>query len=112
MPINLHLEQYVVENSNGGEKSCYDFTTVGAFTVFHTHKNNNVKPVEVLMMRDKPFEFNNNNAGGPQDLIENEIVLNFYSIRVFIQISHDLVTLADKNLDKSQVSALRNPFFW
>ena len=56
------------------------------------------------MLRDKPFEFNNNNTAGKQDLIENEIVLNFYALRLFIQICDDLVSLSDcSNLEQSKI---------
>lgn len=97
MPLNLHVEQFLVDNDNSSssEKRCYEFTTVGAFTTAHTNKLTNMKPIEQLMMNDKPFEFNNN-AGTKQNLIENTIVLHFYSLKVFIQILNELVTINEK----------------
>jgi hypothetical protein len=97
VPLNLHIEQFVVDNeiSNSSEKRCYEFTTVGAFTTAHTNKLTNMKPIEQLMMNDKPFEFNNN-AGTKQNLIENTIVLHFYSLKVFIQILNELATINEK----------------
>lgn len=109
MPVNLHLEQLLVESTKD-KKACYEFTTVGAFTVVHTRKLTNMKPVESLMLNDKPFDFNNNNNNSNKsvgsELIENEILLNFYALKLFIQLAGELASFQDANFNKTQVNRL------
>ena len=74
IPINLHLENLILEQinvkqqqllidlSDGNEQSthemsCYPFTSVGAFTTFHTNKPTYKKSLEELMISDKGFKF-------------------------------------------------------
>lgn len=98
IPVNLHLEQFLVERQveNRSETVTYDFTSVGAFTTVHTNKPMFIKPVDLLMMNDKPFVFNksgnlNKDSSRPEEeLIENEILLMFFALKLYIQIGDDL----------------------
>jgi hypothetical protein len=103
VPINLHVEQFVVETSPSPlfdepdrvERTSYDFTSVGAFTTCHTSRQNVIKPVEVLMQEDKPFNFNPAMLTKKANLVENEIALHFYALKLFIQIANELIACRD-----------------
>jgi hypothetical protein len=98
IPVNLHLEQFLVEKKveNRSETVSYDFTSVGAFTTVHTNKPMFIKPVDLLMMNDKPFVFtkpansNKEKSRSEEDLIEHEILLQFFALKLYIQIGDDL----------------------
>jgi hypothetical protein len=107
IPINLHLEKFLVQNiestNNSGysydflaekqnskeTKSCYDFVSVGAFTTVHTNKKTNQKSVETLMSTDMPFKFNRP-ADKFTDPIRDETIMMFYSLKLLILIGNDL----------------------
>ena len=115
IPVNLHLEQFLVERQAEArsEAVTYDFTSVGAFTTVHTNKPMFIKPVDLLMMNDKPFVFNRNgnsikeSSSNPvEELIENEILLMFFALKVYIQIGDDLKEFFTnwQQMDQTKVS--------
>ena len=118
MPINLHLEQFTVEKGQQEESDCYDFTSVGAFTTAHTNKMTYQKPIELLMYYDKPFSFspdsNNNNQtqvdSNNRTPIENEILLNFYTLKIFIEIGNNIKLLRIQNLNSTNVTSFNRIF--
>ncbi|CAF0704911.1 unnamed protein product [Brachionus calyciflorus] len=102
IPVNLHLEQFLVETNHSqifedtslSEKTCYDFTSVGAFTTIHTCKSNFSKSLEALMHNDKKFEFDDpNDSINKYKTIDNEIWLVFYSIKLLSDIGNQLIEL-------------------
>jgi hypothetical protein len=116
IPVNLHLEQFLVEKQaeNRSEAVTYDFTSVGAFTTVHTNKPMFIKPVDLLMMNDKPFVFNRNansnkeSSRPEEELIENEILLLFFALKLYIQIGDDLKEFFTnlQQMDQTKVSRL------
>jgi hypothetical protein len=103
------MEQFVVETSSKDSR-CYDFTSCGAFTTAHTYKPKFMKPIQYLMFYDKPFTFGTTaTAAASQNeplIIENELLLNFYSLKLFIQIGNDLRTLNENPIHSTQVCFL------
>ena len=97
----MHLEQILVEsNYDDGitKKSCYDFTSVGAFTTVHMTKPR-PNSIEALM-RSEANKI-------PALIIKNEVTLMFYTLKIFIYILNDL-TLINRTDDKIQVINFRN----
>ena len=112
IPINLHLEHFQVERSLM-ESECYDFTSVGAFTTAHTNKPTFTRPIESLMFFDRPFNFiqpstninnnNNKNQNAHRQLIENEILMNFYSLKILIQLGNHIKILKEQKVQSIKV---------
>ena len=118
LPINLHLERLVVEQSfNLSEKKIkhHDFTSVGAFTTAHTNKLAFPKPIESIMMNEQPFLFNYSHQDGfehnlvPNQIIYNEILLVYYALKLLIQIVQDIRELKRTN-DQFQVSCIQSKY--
>ncbi len=116
IPTNLHLENFLVEridvqestssleagsSQTNTEKSCYAFTSVGAFTTFHTNKPNYKKTLDQLMILDRGFKFEKN---GYLNSIDNELVLNFYSLKLLIQLGDTIHDLSQHTGDRTQVN--------
>lgn len=103
--MNLHLEQFLANTNQNQmfaedgqiENACYDFISVGAFTTAHTNKPI-IKPLDWLMINDKRFEFGESLS--QNKYIENEILLNFYSLKIFISLGQQLVDLKDHTFHK------------
>ena len=92
IPVNLHMEQFIAESCFDGQatkRSCYDFSTVGAFTTVHVAKSAQ-KSVELLMKNSKDNNY------------KNEVFLNFYSLKIFILLLNDLKLIKNTE-DKIQV---------
>ena len=121
IPINLHLEQFLVEKyqtqqsfnalNTLNEKRAYNFTSVGAFTTVHTNKPTNAISIDQLMINDKLFKFKSKDLIDFKsedtiefEPIENEILLNFYSLKLFIELGEDLKYLKRANIDKEKVN--------
>ena len=120
IPVNLHLEQLVVEQnypqqsfnalSSLSDKKTYNFTSVGAFTTIHTNKPTNSISIDQLMVNDKHFKFKSkdlidfmNDEETQSDPIENEIFLNFFSLKLFIEIGEELKFLKKACNQKEKV---------
>ena len=100
IPVNMHVEHFVVESKYDSgpkkkKKSCYDFTSVGAFTTVHVDKTRQTSSVEALM------RYENSNNHEPL-LIKNEVTLVFYSLKIFIHILNDMLVINGTD-DKIQV---------
>ena len=110
----MHLEHFLVEKnlpqqsfnalSNLNEKKVYNFTSVGAFTTVHTNKPAYSISVDQLMVNDKNFKFKNkdliefmNDDETSLEVIENEILLNFFSLKLFIEIGEEIKSLKKEN---------------
>ncbi len=124
IPTNLHLENFLVEQVNVSkqatsepllidfdqpqqeqtthvEKTCYPFTSVGAFTTIHTNKPNYKMSVDQLMISDRGFSFEKDPF---IRYIDNELVLHFYSLKLLIQLGDIIKDLGSLHFDdKTQV---------
>ncbi len=93
----MHVERFIVESKYDKlpkKRSCYDFTSVGAFTAVHFEKARHKTSVEALMR----YENSNNETL----MIKNETFLVFYSLKIFIEILNDML-LISRTDDKIQV---------
>ncbi len=86
--------------SNLNEKKLYNFTSVGAFTTVHNYKPTYSISVDQLMINDRNFKFKNKNLiefmndnETSLEAIENEILLNFFSLKLFIEIGEEIKSL-------------------
>lgn len=108
IPVNLHLEQFIVEtnqsfvsdDNNLKELTCYDFTSVGAFTTVHTCKSNFSKSMEALIYNDRPFDFEDSNQTDKIKLLESEIFLVFYALKILSTLGVQLIDLKDHTFHK------------
>ena len=97
------------------EKRVYNFTSVGAFTTVHTNKPTNTISIDQLMINDKLFKFKGKDLidlgsddGKDLEAIENEILLNIYSLKLFIEIGEDLKSLKKTNTDQEKLTVKLN----
>lgn len=106
IPINLHNEQFEVESNDYDgnlKKNCYEFVSVGAFTTEHVSKSIFSKNVETLMKTEQKFGIANPIDDKTEQIIHNEPILLFYSLKILILILDDLETVAVSD-DKIQVT--------
>lgn len=116
IPVNLHLEQFLVETNKNpffqeSEKlkaACYEFTSVGAFTTVHTSKPDSAKPLDYLMYNEKEFDFSPVKSSFDSDilvtkLIDNQILLCFYSLKLFIQLGNQLIDLKEHTVHRQSL---------
>jgi hypothetical protein len=99
IPINMHLEHFIVESKydkGPKKKSCYDFTSVGAFTTVHVEKTRQASSVEALMHNESPLY-------NIPFLIKNEVTLVFYSLKIFNNILSDMLLISGTD-DKIKVN--------
>ena len=105
IPVNLHLEKFLVDSSQLStvnklvkkKRLAYDFTSVGAFTNVHVERNPLPRSVEVLMNCEQQNEYSPRSQ-----IIQNEIVLVFYSLKVFTTILN-ILKLIKESEDKIKV---------
>lgn len=97
-------------------KKAYNFTSVGAFTTVHTNKPTHAISIDQLMLNDKQFKFKTRDLidfgdESPDDKlerIENEILVNFYALKLFIELGSDLKQLNDNMQANSLVPSLKS----
>ena len=99
--------------NNLNEKNVYNFTSVGACTTIHTNKPTYSISEDQLMITDKYFKFKSkdlidfmNDEEQCLEPIENEILLNFFSLKLFIEIGEEI-----KMLKKANVSSREKVYF-
>lgn len=115
IPVNLHVEHFLVEtnqsnlfdNNSLKDVSCYDFTSVGAFTTVHTCKSNYFKSIEALIYNDQPFEFDDSNQANKMRLIDSEIFLVFYSLKILSTLGVQLIELKEHTFHKKSEKLLK-----
>ena len=97
IPTNFHYESIQITSSINGENekfSTHEFNSVGAFTTFHSNKTQHTSE-EFLSDYAKIIK---ENVSNEKPIIQDELVLLFYSLQVFANLLETYLSIRNSNL--------------